>query len=219
VQNNTHGGQNLHPTFSNLIEVSDDEDNDEDNAEDSDEDMNDDEDSDDENNEHDEDESNDDSSNEDNNNSKNNGVKILKMDNLYSVLSDIDETKVQDLGLNEIDDLENLNNSTVGDDLDELDDLDDLDEENVKNEDPIQIIEDVPEHEDAFKQSFNLDLKTININLVEETKHVEEHKNVEETDYKKMSINKLRNIVLEKGLSTEPSKLKKHEILKMLGVE
>ena len=34
-----------------------------------------------------------------------------------------------------------------------------------------------------------------------------------------MSINKLRNIVLEKGLSTEPSKLKKPEILKMLGIE
>jgi hypothetical protein len=74
-------------------------------------------------------------------------------------------------------------------------------------------------NEQLFEPSFNLDLKTININLAEETKTVEEHKNIEETDYKKMTINKLRTIVSEKGLSSDPSKLKKPEILKMLGIE
>ena len=56
----------------------------------------------------------------------------------------------------------------------------------------------------------NAELKTVNINLEE---------NIENHDYKKFSINKLRNIVVEKGLSTDASKLKKNEILKLLGAE
>ena len=35
-------------------------------------------------------------------------------------------------------------------------------------------------------------------------------------DYKKMSLQKLRTIVSEKGLSSESSKLKKNELLKLL---
>ena len=35
-------------------------------------------------------------------------------------------------------------------------------------------------------------------------------------DYKKMSLNKLREIVVEKGLVQESSKLKKNELLKLL---
>ena len=34
-----------------------------------------------------------------------------------------------------------------------------------------------------------------------------------------MSITKLRSIVVEKGLSQDTSKLKKNELLKLLGVE
>jgi hypothetical protein len=56
-----------------------------------------------------------------------------------------------------------------------------------------------------------IDLKTININL-EETKH-------ESTDYKKMSLSKLRSIVTEKGLTPDATKLKKNELLKLLGIE
>ena len=54
-----------------------------------------------------------------------------------------------------------------------------------------------------------LDLKTISIIETEEAK----------TDYKKMSLNKLREIVVSKGLVSDSSKLKKQEILKMLGDE
>jgi hypothetical protein len=52
-------------------------------------------------------------------------------------------------------------------------------------------------------------LKSININL-EET---------ESLDYKKLSLPKLRSIVSEKGLSSDSSKLKKQELLKLLEVE
>jgi hypothetical protein len=38
-------------------------------------------------------------------------------------------------------------------------------------------------------------------------------------EYKKMSINKLREVIVEKGLLQDASKLKKNEILKMLGDE
>jgi len=56
----------------------------------------------------------------------------------------------------------------------------------------------------------NTELKTIHINLEE---------NGDNLDYKKLSINKLRNIVAEKGLTNDASKLKKNEILKLLGAE
>jgi hypothetical protein len=41
----------------------------------------------------------------------------------------------------------------------------------------------------------------------------------ENIDYKKLSLNKLRQIVSEKNLSSDSSKLKKPELLKLLGVE
>jgi hypothetical protein len=42
---------------------------------------------------------------------------------------------------------------------------------------------------------------------------------VSKQDFKKLSINKLREIIVEKGLIVDASKLKKNEILKMLGEE
>jgi hypothetical protein len=39
------------------------------------------------------------------------------------------------------------------------------------------------------------------------------------SDYKKMSINKLREVVVSKGLIADASKLKKQDILKLLGDE
>ena len=54
------------------------------------------------------------------------------------------------------------------------------------------------------------DFKTININLEEQ---------IDSLDYKKLSLPKLRSIVADKGLSNDTSKLKKNELLKLLGVE
>jgi hypothetical protein len=54
------------------------------------------------------------------------------------------------------------------------------------------------------------ELKTININLEEQ---------LDSQEYKKFTLNKLRSIVAEKGLSTDSNKLKKNELLKLLGVE
>lgn len=59
------------------------------------------------------------------------------------------------------------------------------------------------------------DLKTISINLGEEQPHEDN------IDYKKLQLAKLRSIVVEKGLTSnaEATKLKKHELLKLLGAE
>ena len=58
----------------------------------------------------------------------------------------------------------------------------------------------------------SMDLKSINITL-------EETKPEQPLDYRKMALPKLRSIVAEKGLSSDSSKLKKNELLKLLGVE
>jgi hypothetical protein len=59
--------------------------------------------------------------------------------------------------------------------------------------------------------NISADLKTISINL--------EDPHPDSLDYKKLSLPKLRSIVSEKGLAPDASKLKKNELLKLLGVE
>ena len=46
-----------------------------------------------------------------------------------------------------------------------------------------------------------------------------EDSHTSKTDYKKMSLNKLRETAVSKGLISDASKLKKNEILKLLGDE
>ena len=49
--------------------------------------------------------------------------------------------------------------------------------------------------------------------------NLEDSQNAELIDYRKLSLNKLKNVVMEKGLVTDSSKLKKHELLKLLEIE
>jgi hypothetical protein len=59
--------------------------------------------------------------------------------------------------------------------------------------------------------------KNIIINDVGDNEDVEENeKNEKMEDYKKMSINKLREIVVSSGLVTDASKLKKNDIIKIM---
>ena len=58
-----------------------------------------------------------------------------------------------------------------------------------------------------------LNLKSINISSLEEVK------NSDSIDYKKFTLSKLRSIVVEKELVVDSSKLKKNELLKLLGAE
>jgi hypothetical protein len=102
-------------------------------------------------------------------------------------------------------------NSNICEDVDEMEDLnveEDFDEElsvaqslssktSEKNKDGSNIIP-------------QTDFKTININLEEQ---------IDSLDYKKLPLPKLRSIVADKGLANDTSKLKKNELLKLLGVE
>ena len=58
-------------------------------------------------------------------------------------------------------------------------------------------------------------LKNVSINDLGEL----DDSNNSKTDYKKMSLNKLREVAVSKGLISDASKLKKNEILKLLGDE
>ena len=66
------------------------------------------------------------------------------------------------------------------------------------------------EQEQINEESDELFLKNINISDLGENAKL---------DYKKMSLNKLREVVVSKGVISDASKLKKNEILKILGEE
>jgi cobalamin biosynthesis protein CobT len=99
---------------------------------------------------------------------------------------------------NEESDIEDINEESDIEELDSDNDLEDLEEKNI-----------APVEETKIDIS---DLKTISINLEEST---------EKIDYKKLQLPKLKSIVVEKGLATtsDTSKLKKAELLKLLGIE
>lgn len=194
---------NFPETINNLIEVSDDED--EDNEEENDEEENDEEEDELENEELDID----DEESETNSESSVEETKIIK---LQPSNKNVDE---EDYELNE-----------EGNNLDfETEDLGDLEgdfEPEVDNEYVEEVLDLKYDTEEKHLEEFNnmpssSDLKTISINLGDEN-HQQHEDNI---DYKKLQLPKIRSIVIEKGLvtSSEASKLKKPELLKLLGVE
>ena len=126
--------------------------------------------------------------------------------------SNHDVVKVFKIDMNTEDNFENLseNNNLELDDLDEeLSEVQSLSSKSSKLSDKLE--ETI--YEKTFQEPSNIssDFKTISINL--------EDPNSDSLDYKKLSLPKLRSIVSEKGLSSEASKLKKNELLKLLGAE
>jgi hypothetical protein len=104
------------------------------------------------------------------------------------------------------------------------DNLDDLDAESISSDSSLsyEVAENLlalhnnaeittVEKDDDLINVSSSELKTISINLEENV-----NDNIE---YKKFSLPKLKNIVTEKGLASDTSKLKKNELLKLLGVE
>jgi hypothetical protein len=187
-----------------LIPVSDDEDEDE---TDDDEDDSEDEDEDD---SEDEDEGENDSFEIDENcHDEEFNIKVLKIisneenDNSNLVLSEILEINEQD-------------NKVIIEDSTNI-----KDESNLKDESDI---EEVNLHEnDKEKQNITLNdgsNKIIHIDLEDNNlENLDNLDNSESIDYKKMSLQKLKNIVQDKKLSNDVSKLKKHELLKLLGID
>lgn len=85
---------------------------------------------------------------------------------------------------------------------------------NIKSihlEEPIELNRFSHDEHDHSMDILASDLKTISITDLDDTN--------KKTDYKKLAINKLREIVIEKGIVADASKLKKNDLLKLLGDE
>jgi len=183
----------------NLIEVSDDEEDEEDiDDEEEDEEEEEDEDEEEEEEEEEEELDYDDESLSDNN------VKVLKISNEDDLVNEQDS-----LILDELDD-----ESSSSEELGEEQELVLMDEPVL--EEPIALVKEVEvqnekKEPEKMVKNKNEDFKTISIDL-------EEHESGP-VDYKKMPLQKLKSIVVEKGLISDASKLKKHELLKLLGIE
>ena len=207
-----NGGVNISLNSSslenNLIPVSDDEgeEDDDDDEDDDDEDDEDDDDEDDEDDEDDDDE--DDEEDDDDDNDEDDEIKVLNLDvvdtnKLFSYLETIELDK------NNTNDDEATSNND--DDDDNVDDIEDIDYNQLTEDE--KSIENVEQNLNTVELDFDTNLKSINISTLEEDK------TLELIDYKKLSLNKLKSLVLDKGLATDVSKLKKNDLLKLIGIE
>jgi hypothetical protein len=130
-----------------------------------------------------------------------------------------DDIKVLKLNANE-EDLEDLEDV---EDLEDLEDVEDVEDELYETqsvssetsklispfvEETLPLKYDNIDSEEPNVNIYASDLKTININL--------EESNFDSIDFKKLSLQKLRSLVVEKGLLEDASKSKKNELLKLL---
>jgi hypothetical protein len=158
-------------------------------------------------------ESDNESVNIDANNIEDDAESVNSVDDEYEIDS-VDDLSMNDLSddTNEEENLEQIKvfkinvdveNVEYVEDVEDVEDLEDTDSVNVED------VEEKPLEQEVISAS---ELKTISINLEEP---------VEKIDYKKLQLPKLKSVVVEKGLatSTEASKLKKGELLKLLGIE
>jgi hypothetical protein len=191
-----------------LIPVSDDENSDEDSTVDNDsESDNDESDNDESDNDDDEDTEGSESESDDNEGhtediANSNNIKTINMGETLdiNILSESIENDEEDNGESSIDD--------------DIESLNEVDLENDGEND----LEQSTTNEILANEKFTLTntdfIKSIDMSSLED------HNNSSESfDYKKMSLPKLRSIVSEKGLSTDSSKLKKNELLKLLDSE
>ena len=98
-------------------------------------------------------------------------------------------------------------NNLVFDDVQDLADF-----EATLEETDIQLLAEDTKEDDNF-------LKNVSITGLDNGILSLEEIGANKNDYKKMSLNKLREVVVSKGVTSDASKLKKNEILKLLGDE
>ena len=117
-----------------------------------------------------------------------------------------------------------INNTLGGADIDINDEIDELSSEDSSSSDSSSDDEDDLEEQDHVPINTSISISVEKLNTLDLLKSIH-ISNLEETnkefavlDYKKMSLNKLRSIVVEKGIATSAAKLKKEELLKLLSV-
>ena len=103
-------------------------------------------------------------------------------------------------------------------------DNEEVDDESINDDtEPLTLEEEINLDDIQELNTNEEEVKNVSITLdtLDEIKEIEgEEQDVHhiDTDYKKMSVDKLRHIVVEKGLVVDASKLKKKELLKLLGL-
>lgn len=121
-------------------------------------------------------------------------------------------------GDSDVDDLENLDNQVENLEEENLE-VENLEEENLEEEN-LENLEAEPKIENLDNQAENLvELPKENMSFLKNIDVIDIGEVDSKSDYKKMSINKLREVVVSKGLIADASKLKKQDILKLLGDE
>ena len=128
-------------------------------------------------------------------------INVLKLNPVNSVNIDVDNLEELDNQAEELDNqAEELDNQA-----EELDNqAEELDNQAEELDNQAEDLVELPKENMSFLK--NIDV--IDIGEVDS-----------KSDYKKMSINKLREVVVSKGLIADASKLKKQDILKLLGDE
>jgi hypothetical protein len=108
---------------------------------------------------------------------------------------------------------DNDNNS---EELCELDEIEDLDDDSVTSEE-----NDIPTSELNFELEPESKINTSDLDFIKsiDISNLEESGDKTTIDYKKMSLNRLKEIAVAKGLIAENSKPTKNAILKLLGCE
>jgi len=209
----TNLGGGFRQSENELIQVSDDEDED-DEDEDDDEDDEDDEDDDDD----DEDEDEDEDDEEDDDKAKN--IKIINIlsESIYGIdHNDVEIIEQENNKENDDDEDSDDNDDDQDDDEDDDNDLSNEDDEPVELIDLINhnVLEDNTPTEEIVTISSNGENYTFDLNLLKNI-DISNTSSNENIDYKKMSLTKLREIVVERNLATDASKMKKNELLKLL---
>lgn len=121
------------------------------------------------------------------------GVKVINFAEMLQSTNDLEDNNSEDL--DELDEIEELDDDSVSSEQNGSGESEDNQQENKNNNSDLEFI------------------KTIDISNLEESGE----KNT--IDYKKMSLNRLKEIALAKGLIGENSKATKNAILKLLGYE
>ena len=128
-----------------------------------------------------------------------------------SLLHSVDES-------GEVEEIPSENNDDMNDSSEDDDDLDEDDKSSVNSEEETKVevvkLDEIMGEPQEFEPESLLDIDATLLKSIHMTFPTSEN-----IDYKKLSLNKLRQIVSDKNLSSDSSKLKKPELLKLLGVE
>jgi hypothetical protein len=125
---------------------------------------------------------------------------VLKIDNPFFHAEDVSSNNLHSLDIHEIEEIEDASHNEVNSKYED-------NEIQVKEDPVIENVELLNVETEQLSQNNIIDLEKDNAVIL--LKSVE-------VDYKKMTLNKLKEIALEKGLIDETTKLKKPDLLKLL---